>query len=133
MQLPEIIITEQDSDSITRLLDVLPPAQREAVRGLEHELARAEIVDSTNVPDDVVTMNSRVVFEDVDTGKRSEAVLVYPHEAVRFNGCAVSVLAPLGTALLGLRTGQSIDWRMPSGKLRRYQVVEVSAGGPGPA
>jgi regulator of nucleoside diphosphate kinase len=125
MQLPEIIITEQDSDRLTRLLDILPQAQRAAVGALENELARAKVVDSAELPSDVVTMNSRVVFEDVETGRRSNALLVYPHDTARFNGGAISVLAPVGSALLGLRAGQSIEWRMPSGRLKRYLVVEV--------
>ncbi|HEX6241262.1 MAG TPA: nucleoside diphosphate kinase regulator [Polyangiales bacterium] len=139
MLLPEIIITEQDSDRIMGWLDSLPPAQRAAAGALEYELARAELVDAADVPNDVVTMNSRVVFEDVDTGRRSEALLVYPHEATKFKGGAVSVLAPVGSALLGLRAGQGIDWRMPGGKLKRYQVIHVvrqpgaAALGPVPA
>lgn len=125
MQLPQIFITEQDSDRITRLLDILPRTQREASDALEQELARAEVVDSAELPLDVVTMNSRVVFEDMETGKRSNAVLVYPHDVARFNGGAISVLAPVGSALLGMRSGQSIEWRMPNGKLKRYLVLEV--------
>jgi regulator of nucleoside diphosphate kinase len=126
MQLPQIILSEQDSDRLTRLLDILPHAQRESIGALEDELARAQVVDSAEVPRDVVTMNSRVAFEDMETGKRSEAVLVYPHDVAKFNGGgAISVLAPVGSALLGLRAGQSIEWRLPSGKLKRYVVLEV--------
>jgi regulator of nucleoside diphosphate kinase len=125
MQLPEIIITEQDSDRLARLLDVLSPAQRAASGALEGELARAEVVASAELPRDVVSMNSRVVFEDVETGRRSSALLVYPHDVARSNGGAISVLAPVGSALLGLRAGQSIDWPMPSGKVKRYLVLEV--------
>jgi regulator of nucleoside diphosphate kinase len=125
MQLPQIILTEQDSDRLTRLLEILPHAQREAVGALEDELARAEVVASADVPCDVVTMNSRVVFEDMQTGRRSEALLVYPHDVAGFNGGAISVLAPVGSALLGMRAGQSIEWRVPSGKLKRYLVLEV--------
>jgi regulator of nucleoside diphosphate kinase len=126
MQLPKIILTEQDSDRIARLLEILPYAQREAISALEHELARAEVVDSADVPHDVVTMYSRVVFEDMETGRRSEALLVYPHDVAGLHGVAISVLAPVGSALLGMRAGQSIEWRMPSGKLKRYRVVEVA-------
>jgi regulator of nucleoside diphosphate kinase len=124
MHSPEIIITEQDSDRLMRLLDVLPDAQRETLTGLELELERAHVVATRAVPRDVVTMNSRVVFEEADSGKRSEAVLVYPHDT-KLDANAVSVLAPVGSALLGMRQGQSIDWRMPSGQLRRYRVLEV--------
>ena len=124
MHSPEIIITETDSDRLTRLLDVLPDAQRSAASALEVELERAHVVASRAVPRDVVTMNSRVVFEEADTGRRSEAVLVYPHDT-KHDANAVSVLAPVGSALLGMRKGQSIDWRMPSGRLKRYRVVDI--------
>jgi len=126
MQLPQIILTEQDSDRLTRLLEILPKAQREAIGALEDELARAEVVALADVPRDVVTMNSRVVFEDMETGRRSEVLLVYPHDVAGFNGRAISVLAPVGSALLGMRAGQSIEWRVPSGKLKRYLVLEVA-------
>ena len=132
MQLPKIILTEQDSDRLTRLLEILPLSQREASSALEDELARAEVVAAADVPHDVVTMNSRVAFEDMETGKRSEALLVYPHDAVRSNGAAISVLAPVGSALLGMRAGQSIEWRMPSGKLKRYRVLDVNEPRPFP-
>ena len=126
MSLPQIVLTEQDSDRLTRLLDSLPYARREGVGALEDELARAEVVAAANLPRDVVTMNSRVVFADLETGKRSEVLLVYPHDVAKFkDGGAISVLAPVGSALLGLRVGQSIDWRMPSGKLKRLRVLEV--------
>lgn len=125
MHLPTIILSAQDCERITRLLDVLPRAQRAASVALEDELARAHIVDTAEVPGDIVTMNSRVVFEDLETGKRSEAQLVYPHDVAKFQGDAVSILAPVGSALLGLRVGQAISWPMPSGKLKRYRVLEV--------
>ena len=124
MHSPEIIITERDSDRLTRLLDVLPDAQRAAASALELELERAHVVAPRAVPCDVVTMNSRFVFEEADSGRRTEAVLVYPHDTKQ-DDKAVSVLAPVGSALLGLRKGQSIDWRMPSGRLKRYRVVDI--------
>jgi len=120
MPAPEIIVTEQDVERLNRLLDVLP-AQSTDASALDRELARARIVPPKSIPSDVVTMNSRVVFED-DSGKRSEVVLGYPHHA---NGATISVLAPVGTALLGLRRGQSIEWCMPSGRSRRLHVLDV--------
>lgn len=72
MDRPEIIITDQDLERIERLLDVLPPAHRAAAEPLEHELARARVVAPAQVPSDVVTMNSCIVFEDVETGTRAK-------------------------------------------------------------
>jgi regulator of nucleoside diphosphate kinase len=128
MERPEIIVTEQDADRLSRLLDALSPKQRSAASALELELERARVVAAGGVPGDVVTMNSRVRFEELHSGQRTEARLVYPSDAraaADANEDAISVLAPVGSALLGMRVGQSIDWRMPSGRLRRYQIVDV--------
>lgn len=125
MDSPDIIITEQDSERLTRMLDVLPDGQRAAADGLERELGRARLVAPTAVPNDVVTMNSRVLIEEAETGRRSELVLVYPHDTSTAYGTAVSVLAPAGSALLGMRAGQAIDWPLPRGRLKRYRVVQV--------
>jgi regulator of nucleoside diphosphate kinase len=124
MYVPEIIVTKLDVERITRLLDVLPPTQHSTAHAIEVELARASVVASTAVPRDVVTMNSRVVFEHEEGGKQVEAVLVYPHDSDS-SGTTISILAPVGTALLGLREGQCIDWRMPTGRCKRIRVLNV--------
>jgi regulator of nucleoside diphosphate kinase len=87
------------------------------------------------IPKDVVTMNSRVVFENETTGERREVTLVYPPHADIAAG-KISVLVPIGTALLGLRVGQAIDWELPSGGKERYRIIDVpfqpeAAGEPG--
>ena len=92
---------------------------------LASELDRADVVDSREVPPDVVTMNSRVVFEDVRTGKTKEVTLVFPQDADVQCG-KVSVLAPVGTALLGLAEGDSIVWPFPDGSSRCLRVVAVT-------
>ena len=101
---------------------------------LASELDKADVVDSREVPPDVVTMDSRVVFEDVTTGKTTEVTLVFPHDADVQRG-KVSVLAPVGTALLGLAEGDSIVWPFPDGSSRCLRVVAVTfqpeAEGPG--
>ena len=92
---------------------------------LESELERADIVDAREVPPDVVTMNSRVVFEDTTTGARSEITIVFPQDANLERG-RISVLAPVGTALLGLAEGDSIVWPFPDGSSRCLRVVQVT-------
>lgn len=92
---------------------------------LASELERADVVASRDVPPDVVTMNSRVVFEDVTTGKTTEVTIVFPHDADVQRG-KVSVLAPVGTALLGLAEGDSIVWPFPDGSSRCLRVVAVT-------
>ena len=92
---------------------------------LESELERADIVDAREVPPDVVTMNSRVVFEDATTGNRAEVTIVFPQDADLERG-RISVLAPVGTALLGLAEGDSIVWPFPDGSSRCLRVVQVT-------
>lgn len=121
---PNIVLSSQDVERLNNLLDTLSDSRRETVQGLESEIARARVVEPAQVPRDVVTMNSHVVYEDVESGKANEAVLVYPNDADIASG-RVSVLAPLGSALLGLKIGQTIDWPMPSGRHRQIRVIGV--------
>jgi regulator of nucleoside diphosphate kinase len=90
---------------------------------LRAELHRAKIVNSVDVPDDVVTMDSTVRLSDLDTGEVETYTLVYPDQA-NIAENKLSILAPIGTAILGYRVGDVVRWRVPSGK-RRLQVEEV--------
>jgi regulator of nucleoside diphosphate kinase len=111
-----LIITESD----LRLLRTLKPHDE-----LQHELERAIVVSSDAVPRDVVTMNSRVLYVDETTGERRLVQIVYPEEADAGSG-KVSVLAPVGAALLGLSVGHAIEWDFPEGSRRRLRVEDVS-------
>jgi len=91
---------------------------------LAEELDRAIVVPSDRIPKDVVTMNSRLVYSDESTGATREIELVYPDEADLVAG-RVSVLAPVGCALLGLSAGQAIDWNLPNGQVHRLRVESV--------
>lgn len=84
----------------------------------------ATVVDSEDVPHDVVTMNSRVSFMELDTESESEVTLVYPSDA-DVNRNRISILAPVGAALLGLSVGDEIKWPLPSGKVRAYKIISV--------
>jgi regulator of nucleoside diphosphate kinase len=110
-----VIVPEADLERLSRLDGCEP---------LQGELARAIVVSDEAVPADVVTMGSRVAYTDESTGVTREITLVYPHEADGARG-KVSVLAPVGTALLGLSAGQPIDWEFPDGRLRRLTVNRV--------
>lgn len=90
---------------------------------LERELGRAEVVPPDQVPKTVITMNSRAVVLDLDTEERRELTLVFPASA-NIDAGMVSVLAPLGTALLGSREGSELSWRTPRGE-RRLRVERV--------
>jgi regulator of nucleoside diphosphate kinase len=96
-----------------------------AAERLEAELDRALVVEDGPMPADVVTMESRVVFEDLRTGTTRDVVLVYPSAADASAG-RVSVLAPIGAALIGLRTGDSIEWPLPDGRTARIRILSVA-------
>jgi len=91
---------------------------------LRRELERAIVVSSAAVPPDIATMNSRVRYTDEKNGATRTVSLVYPIEADATKG-KVSVLAPVGTALLGLSEGQSIEWDFPDGSRRRLKLEQV--------
>jgi regulator of nucleoside diphosphate kinase len=116
----DIIITDSDRQ---RLRPVIEQHDTAASEALDAELHRATIVEQRAVPADVVTMNSEVVYEDCTTNVQRKVTLVYPQHANASEG-RVSVLAPIGSALLGLRVGQTIEWRVPNGT-RRIRVVAI--------
>jgi regulator of nucleoside diphosphate kinase len=122
----DIFITEEDDN---RLMQLLEGARQRQHRDLAHveqlhaELDRAHIVPAGEIPPDVVTMNSRVALRDLDTGAEMVLTLVFPHEA-NVDAGKVSVLAPLGTAVLGYRDGDLIEWQVPGGT-RHLQVERV--------
>lgn len=95
-----------------------------AAETLDNELGRAEIVSDADLPENVVSMNSSVTFVDLDTGEESTVNLVYPMDA-NIEQMKISILSPVGTALIGLRVGGKIDWPLPSGKIRHLQVIAV--------
>ena len=96
---------------------------------LEAELDRADVLLAAEVPDDVVTMYSRVRYLDETTGERRSATLMYPDETDVGRG-RISVLAPVGSALLGLSTGQSIDWEFPVARDAGYEWKRSCAARP---
>lgn len=93
------------------------------VRELVAELQRASVVPSSEIPSDVVTMNSTARLLDLDQGTTLEYTLVYPEDADFAKG-RISVLAPIGAAMLGYRVGDEIEWVVPGG-LRRLRVLEI--------
>jgi regulator of nucleoside diphosphate kinase len=89
---------------------------------LEQELDRAEVVQPEAIPPELVTMNSEVRLKDLDSGESRVYRLIFPTQ--NRTGNSVSVLAPIGTAMLGYRVGDIIEWRVPKG-IRRLEVLEV--------
>lgn len=119
---PRILITDQDYHRLSALVSQVEGPMAEA---LEEELSRANVISQSEIPKDVVTMNSRVQFVDEATGQASEMTLVYPQEAKLEEG-RLSILAPVGIALLGLSVGQEIDWKMPNGQNKKLKVQAVT-------
>jgi regulator of nucleoside diphosphate kinase len=122
-----IYITEADLDRLRTLIAVMKHPGHDQVREdldrLEEELDRAEIVTPQSLPHDVITMRSRVRLRDVVSGQEMVYSLVFPNEADLRQG-KISVLAPIGTALLGCQAGEIIEWDVPAG-LKRFKVEEV--------
>ena len=122
----DIFITEEDHQKLMQLLEGARQRQHRDlahVEQLDAELDRAHIVPGGEIPPDVVTMNTQVALRDLDTGGEMVLTLVFPHEA-NVDQRRVSVLAPLGTAVLGYRAGDTIEWEVP-GRTRRLQVERV--------
>lgn len=117
-----IYITERDWERLERMVSGAGKAPNIAI--LRNELDQATVVPSEKIPSDVVTMNSRVSFQELDTGEKSEITLVYPSDA-DINRRRISILAPVGAALIGLRVGDEIEWPLPSGKTRTYKIISV--------
>lgn len=118
---PNLILTKEDFEKLTALVAY---TETEAAAMLEEELSRAKVVTQEELPNDVVTMNSKVVFQDVDSGNETVITLVYPPDANADEG-KISVLAPIGAALIGLRVGQEIKWPLPNGKAKKVKVLKV--------
>ena len=121
-----IIMTAADHEELSYAIAAagkLSARGRAELSALERELTRAEIVASEDIPTDVVTMNSRAELLDLETGERMEFTLVFPIDA-NIEADRISVLAPLGTAMLGYRVGDEFKWKVPYGE-RRLKVNAV--------
>lgn len=119
---PSLTLSTHDVRRLEALLQNMEPSP--TVSRLEAELARARWVEPTQVPAQVVTMNSRLRCIEVDSGRVHELQLVYPHEADAGAG-RISILAPVGSAVLGLSVGDAIDWPVPGGRSVRLRVTDV--------
>lgn len=121
----EIFITQFDKDRLEELIEAadLGDLERKDLQDLQEELDRARIVETKRMPPNVVTMNSRVLLRDVDTSEEMTYTLVFPKDADIDSG-AISVLAPVGTAILGYREGDVVEWKVPSGR-RRISIEKI--------
>ena len=120
---PPLVLSRLDVQRIEALLES-PAAADADTSALEAELARAEIVEPAAMPADVISMNSTARFRDETTAEEHEMTLVYPRDADGSPG-KVSILAPIGSALLGMRVGEGIDWPLPGGRQTRLSVLSI--------
>jgi len=90
---------------------------------LDEELDRAESMVPQEIPHDVITMNSRFRLRNTDTDEESEYTLVFPGDADSSKG-KISILAPIGTAVLGYKVGDAIEWEVPAGR-KQFKVEEI--------
>ena len=124
-----ICITETDMKQLREFLESTDGnlgRDLDNMRQLKEKLDRAEVVSPEDLPSGAVTMNSRVLVEDTDCSARRSYELVYPYDADISKG-RISVLAPIGAALIGYREGNVIEWQVPAGK-KRLRILSVEHG-----
>ncbi|SNB46288.1 nucleoside diphosphate kinase regulator [Geobacter sp. DSM 9736] len=122
----QIYITEFDLDRLEDLIEKHRAKTSRDTRNLdelEQELGKAEVVSPESIPPDVITMNSRVRLEDADSGHATVYTLVFPADADVEKG-KISILAPIGTAMIGYRVGDKITWDVPGGQ-KNLAVKEI--------
>ena len=122
-----IYITENDMRRLRELILVARQFKKEEekyLQGLEAELSRGKIIKSQDIPQDIITMNSEVHLRDLNTKEEITYQLVFPDHADPSQG-RVSILAPIGTALLGYSVGDIIEWKVPAGvaKLKVEKII----------
>lgn len=125
-ELPPITLSGIDFERLERLASAAARTAPDTADFLSRELARATVVPSGFALRGVVTMGSKVEFKDDTTGQARTVTLVYPPDA-DFGAGKLSVLSPVGAALIGLSVGQSIEWQTPSGGWRSLTVMQVSS------
>jgi regulator of nucleoside diphosphate kinase len=121
---PKLIVSSLDADRLDKLLDSLPEGTFPGKSDLQAELERAEIVEPRDVPPTVVTMNSTVRFRVESSTEEFTLTLVYPRDMDSSSG-KISILAPVGGALLGLSKGDEIEWPRPGGGVLRVRIEDI--------
>lgn len=121
---PRITLSAEDYERLSALADAVSSRMPDLAADLAEEIGRAHVLARGRHPEHIVCMNSEVEFRDDTSGKIQKVTLVYPGEADISHG-KVSVLTPVGTALIGLRSGHSITWETPTGQVRQLTVLSV--------
>ena len=124
-QRPAITISSLDASRLERLLESASGKQFANSEELQAELLRANVVEPREIPPDVVTMNSTVTFQVESSEREFSLTLVYPKDADD-SSTKISILAPVGSALLGLREGDEMSWPKPGGGLLKVSILKVT-------
>jgi len=117
-----IFISEADFKRLLPIIEGMKNS-RDDLRALRTELENAEVLAPTDLPPDVISMNSKAKLRDLDSGEEMTFTLVFPGNA-SIEQDRISVAAPIGTAMLGQRVGDEIEWEVPAGSVR-LRVEEV--------
>lgn len=123
-QRPPIIINRLDAERLQRLIDDATDKERAVAELLDEELARGTVVDPEMIPDNIVSMNSRIRFTDLTRGRQMIRTLVYPHSLESVDD-AISVMAPIGAGLIGLKVGDIIHWPLPNNGAVKLRVDAI--------
>ena len=118
-----IYITNNDMKRLRELIIEADNKDKKYLRELEDELDKGEVVNSRNIPNNIITMNSKVRLRDINTQKEMICWLVFPDDSNADQG-KISILAPVGTALLGYKVGDIVKWKVPAG-LTKLEVEDI--------
>jgi regulator of nucleoside diphosphate kinase len=121
---PAIILSADDYERLSVLADAARKRMPDLADELADEVGRARVLAKGKYPQHIVCMNSEVEFRDDTTGRIQRLTLVYPEEA-DITRRRISVLTPVGTALIGLPVGGSITWQTPGGEVRQLTVLST--------
>jgi regulator of nucleoside diphosphate kinase len=121
---PRITLSADDFERLSALVQAATSSSPQVAEYLAGEIGRAHVLAAGRCPQDVVCMNSEVEFRDDSTGRVQTMTLVYPNEADISNR-KLSVLTPVGAALIGVRAGEAITWETPNGDVRSLTVLSV--------
>jgi regulator of nucleoside diphosphate kinase len=121
-----LVLAKQDYEVIMSYIRRGLPTitfNRQDAEELESELKKAKVVDKEDLPDDVVRLNSKVTIKEEKENKIMELTVVTPEKA-NIKQRLISIMSPIGTALIGFRKGQQVRWKVPSGK-KTFTIMDV--------
>ena len=125
MEKKTVYVSEFDFDRLYGLVEATSPNARDKnhLLQLKEELEQGEVIPPEEIPGDVITMNTRFRLQDLDSKALSDYTLVFPHQA-DFSKNKISILAPIGVALIGCKVGDTVAWKTQHGE-KRYTIIEI--------